>query len=248
MTSAEMALRAVLLIAERGQITVTELALALEVAPSTAHRVLANCRQVGFVRQDDRGGPYVRGPALHEISLLASRALSLRDAVDPVLHDLRDETGASVGVMILEGRNARIVNGLIGDSDVVASRVGRVFPAHRVAGGKAILATETPEKRRRRLGPTLPPLADGTTRTWEEFEKEMGLVRRRGWAHAIGQSDPAIGAIAAPVVLASGDAIGALTLALPRYKMSTRSEVEAFAPELLRAATRAQSRLRGGAG
>src|SRR5690242_8014297 len=45
--SAQMALRAVQLVAQRGSLTVTELAAELRVAKSTAHRVLANCVAAG---------------------------------------------------------------------------------------------------------------------------------------------------------------------------------------------------------
>ncbi|MEV5413821.1 IclR family transcriptional regulator [Thermopolyspora sp. NPDC052614] len=248
MNSAEYALRTVLLVAERGSISVTELALALDVAPSTAHRVLANCRNSGFVRQDARGGPYVAGPALNEIALLASRPVRLRDAVDAVLHDLHEETGETVGVMILEGRNARTVQSLTGTPPrAIGPRLGRVFPAHLVAGGKAMLAAEPRDHLLRRFpGRELPPAPDGTRRPWPDFERELRLIRHRGWAYAIGDADPLISAVAAPLVLASGDPVAAITVVMPRARLGTRAEIERFTGPLLRTAARAQSRLRGG--
>lgn len=52
MNSAQMALRAVQLIAQRGGVALTELASELQVPRSTAHRVLANCVAAGYVRQE----------------------------------------------------------------------------------------------------------------------------------------------------------------------------------------------------
>lgn len=248
MNSAEYALQAVLLVAQRGSISVTELALALDVAPSTAHRVLANCRRSGFVRQDVRGGPYVPGPALHEISLLASRPVRLRDAVDEVVHELHEETGETIGVMILEGRNARTVQSVAGvPPRAIGPRLGRVFPADLVAGGKAMLALERPDRLLRRFPDRkLSVAADGTRRSWRDFERELHVIRHRGWAFALGETDPRISAIAAPLVLASGDPVAAITVVMPRARLSTRPELEAMAGPLLQAAARAQSRLRGG--
>lgn len=248
MNSAEYALQTVLLVAQRGSISVTELALALDVAPSTAHRVLANCRKRGFVRQEARGGPYMPGPTLNEISLLASRPVRLRDAVDEVIHELHEQTGETVGVMILEGRNARTVQSVIGTPPrAIGPRLGRVFPADLVAGGKAMLALERPDHLLRRFpGRVLSRAADGTRRSWRDFERELHIIRHRGWAYALGDTDPQISAIAAPLVLASGDPVAAITLVMPRARLSTKSEIEQMTGPLLHAAARAQSRLRGG--
>ena len=48
------------------------------------------------------------------------------------------------------------------------------------------------------------------------------------------------------LVLASGDPVAAITVVMPRARLSTRPELEAMAGPLLQAAARAQSRLRGG--
>jgi DNA-binding IclR family transcriptional regulator len=240
-------LQAVTLVAERGEITVRELALALGLAPSTAHRILKDCQACGFVRQDEPRGPYVRGPAMLEISLLASRSLRLRDAIGPVLQELFEEVDDTVGVLILEGRAARVAQSLTADrTGAVVSHVGRTFPAHSVAGGRAMLAVESREKRRRRLGPMPPPQADGTRLTWDELNRDLDTVRRRGWAYGISPSDPSIGAVAAAICLANGDPVAALSVLRPRSRLSTRREVDALAAHVVAAANRAQSRLRGG--
>jgi DNA-binding IclR family transcriptional regulator len=246
-SSSRMTLQAVNLVAERGEITVKELALALGLAPSTAHRILKDCEACGFVRQDEPRGPYVRGPAMLEIALLASRSLRLRDAIGPVLQELFEEVDDTVGVLVLEGRTARVVQNLTVDrAGGVVSRVGRTFPAHAVAGGRAMLAVESREKRRRRLGPVPPPLADGTRLTWDQLDRDLDAVRRQGWAYGISQSDPSIGVVAAAVCLANGDPVAALSVLRPRSRLSTRGEVDGLAPRVVAAANRAQSRLRGG--
>ena len=246
-SSSRVTLQAVNLIAERGEITVKELARALGLAPSTAHRILKDCEACGFVRQDEPRGPYVRGPAMLEIALLASRSLRLRDAIAPVLQELFEEVDDTVGVLILEGRTARVVQSLTVDrAGGSVSRVGWTFLAHSVAGGRAMLAVESREQRRRRLGPVPPPLADGTRPTWDQLDRDLDSVRQRGWAYGISQSDPSTGVVAAAVCLATGDPIAALSVLRPRSRLSTRGEVDSLAPHVVAAANRAQSRLRGG--
>lgn len=248
MNSAETALSSVLLVVQRGQVTVSEVAAALEIAPSTAHRALSSCRRLGFVRQDVRGGPYLVGPALHEMDLLRSSARSLRDAADSVVAHLHREVGETVGVMIREGHNVRLVHSLVGTREGrPATRVGEVFPAHSTAGGKAILSA-LDEQALLRLYPgrRLDPAADGTVVDWSQFERDLAVTRRRGWAYSTGASDPTVGAVAAPIVFASGESVAAITIAAPLSRLGTRREAEELAAPLVRAASKTQSRLRGG--
>src|ERR671914_756317 len=89
-SSAATALALVRLVARRGSVTVSEVGRELGVAVSTAHRLLATCVREGFVRQDHVGGPYLAGPALHELTLVVgSNAVSLRDAGAEVLAGVR---------------------------------------------------------------------------------------------------------------------------------------------------------------
>lgn len=246
--SAEIALSAVLLVAQRGQITVTELACALGIAPSTAHRALGSCRGLGLVRQDVRGGPYLIGPALHEMTLLQTSAATLRDAVEPVLRDLQATTGETVGVVILEGQTARVVQSLMTtDSGWLFARVGQVLPAHTTAGGKAILSALSADQVAQRYPDGLPrPLADGPVTTWAQLQRDLRVVARRGWAYSQAADGVGVGTIAAPITIASGEPVAALTVAAPLSRLGTRQEAEALAVPLLRATSLVQSRLRGG--
>lgn len=248
MNSAETALATVLLVAQRGRLTVSELAASLEIAPATAYRALRSCHNLGFVRQDVRGGPYVVGPALHDLDLVGSSARSLRDAADSVIGELREQVSETVGVMVAEGRSVRLVQALVGPYEHrVNARVGRVFPAHRTAGGKALLSMVS-EGRLDHLYPKreVPPLVDGSQVSWAQFQRELALSRRRGWAYSSGASDPAVAAVAAPIVIASGDPVAAITIAAPISRLGTRVEAEAMAEALVLAASRVQSRMRGG--
>lgn len=247
--SAEIALSAVLLVAQRGQITVSELASALGIAPSTAHRALGSCRGLGLVRQEARGGPYLIGPALHEMTLLQTSAATLRDAVEPVLRDLQAATGETVGVVILEGQSVRLVQSLVtSEGDWLSARVGQVLPAHTTAGGQAILSALPTAQLAQRYPDGLPrPPGGDSAMSWAQFQRDLRIIARRGWAYSRAAGNAAAGAtIAAPVTIASGEPIAALTVAAPLSRLGTRREAEARAVALLRAASRAQSRLRGG--
>ncbi|OZD18197.1 IclR family transcriptional regulator [Rhodococcus sp. 06-156-3C] len=245
-TSADYALRTVLLIAQRGQLAVSELARELAIAPSTAHRVLANCRRAGFVRQDSHGGPYVIGPALHEIALTVSGSRNMRDAAAPVLADLHERYDETFVFYVLEGKDVRVVQALPGSrSRTLAPTLGRLFPAHCTAGGKALLSRESPEELERRYpGRQLAPFTDRSITDWPTLLDELARVHKRGWAVSVGEFDSSTTGLAVPVVLSSGAAIGSLGVVGYVSWLQTRAEIDALTPALIAAADAITARMR----
>jgi IclR family acetate operon transcriptional repressor len=247
-SSAAAALALVRLVARRGAVTVTEVSRELDVAASTAHRLLATCVREGFVRQDHVGGPYRVGPALHELSLVAgSNAVALRDAAAQVLIDLREEVGETVSLAILEGRHTRFVQSLEGPKSVrVSSRLGRLLPAHSTSGGKAMLAALSPDAVAARYpSHHLEPTTPRSVTDWEELQRELARIRRRGWAVNLGETDLSVAALGAAVLLGTGEPVAAVCVAAPMSRLGTAARLRALAPAVIAAASLVQQRMRG---
>jgi DNA-binding IclR family transcriptional regulator len=247
-SSASAALALVRLIARRGSVTVTEVSRELDVAPSTAHRLLATCVREGFARQDHMGGPYTVGPALHELTLVVgSNAVSLRDAGAEVLADLRDELGETVSLAVLEGRHTRFVQSLEGRQSVrVSSRLGLLLPAHSSSGGKAMLAALAPAALRDRYpSHHLQATTDRSIGDWDALEHELARIRRRGWATNLAETDPSIAALGAAVLLGTGEPVAAVSVAAPMSRLGTATRLRALAPAVVAAASLIQQRMRG---
>lgn len=245
-----MALRAVQLLACRGSITVTELARELGVAPSTAHRVLANCVAAGFARQYHVGEPYLPGEVMLEMTLSVTSAVSLRDAGGSMLGELHKQTGLTTSLLVLEGRHARFVQSLEGCGPLRASsRLGRVTAAHCTAGGKAMLAFCAEDDLTRRYpGRRLDRLTERSIAEWDDLLRDLAQVRHRGWALSAGESDKAVTAIGAPILLGSGEPVAAVALAASSRYLRTRAEITPYLEPLLHATTRIQTELRGSHG
>jgi DNA-binding IclR family transcriptional regulator len=245
--SAEQALRLVLLVAQRGSITLSEAATELGVVPSTAHRLLATCKHVGFAAQDRPGGPYSPGPAVQELALATSATVDLRDAARPVLERLAADCGETTNLMLLEGDRVRFVESLEGSHPVrVGSRLGVVLPAHCTSGGKAMLAALPPDELLRRY-PTheLDAVSGHPPMSWPALIADLRLIRERGWAVNLGDSDPSIGGVGVALRSASGYPIAAVTAGAPLSRLATEAQAAALVPALLDARDRIQRRLRG---
>lgn len=138
--SVDNALRLIQIIRDDGKITVKEAANRLEVAPSTAHRLLAMLVYRGFALQDDERS-YIPGPALIPVSINLVQSGELRQTLMPELERVAKETGESFQVSVLTGTNIHIIAAVEGSSPgAIDSREGSVMPAHRTSTGKAILA------------------------------------------------------------------------------------------------------------
>jgi len=135
--SVDRALRVIMLLQERDDVRLAEVAELLGASPSTAHRILSTLVYRGFAEQDS-SHRYRLGPRLQG---------SRRDAdeLDVLLRShlttLRDETGATVSALALEGRSARILHTVVATrGHHISERTGTTLPAVEASAGKALLA------------------------------------------------------------------------------------------------------------
>lgn len=137
--SVDRALRLLLYLRDNESISVKEAAEHLDIAASTAHRLLSTLARREFVVQDFsrryRLGGIVMGSEPPNISQDALRSA----AMDP-MGRLQASVRETVQVMALSGGNIRFLDGVEPDAILrVTRRVGDEMPAFVSAGGKVIL-------------------------------------------------------------------------------------------------------------
>lgn len=245
-TSVDNALWLLQLVGERPALRVAEAADVLGVARSTAHRLLTALRRRGFVIQDRPNGAYRPGPALQEIGLAAVNRIDIRRVARPVLEQLREETGETVSLALLEGTAIRFVDGVESPRSVrVGNRTGVVRPAHAAAVGKAILAGLT-DRELARLYPDdrLPESAtEAATTDLATLRLELAEVRAQGYA--VNWEETAEGVCAVAVALRDtvGQPLAGLGIAAPTSRMKDVAAIRALAPAALRGAELVLERL-----
>lgn len=220
-TSVDHALRLLLLLKSRPSIRVAEAADELEVARSTAHRLLAMLVYRDFVTQDKATRAYLPGPALIEVGMGALTGLDIRRKARPFLDQLVVETGETASLQILQGSDVRFVDSVESPNAVrVASRAGVTLPAHAASGGKMLLAALSPEAVLR-LYPDekLPSVTNATTTSRTVLLEELELARGQGFSVNHGESEPGLVAVGVPLADRTGGNLGALTVAGPTARM-----------------------------
>ncbi|KAJ1681684.1 hypothetical protein LUZ63_023097 [Rhynchospora breviuscula] len=184
---------------ERGEVTVTEMAGELSVAPSTAHRILVTMTEHGA----------------------ASRTPSRRYGPGPLLA----RPTRSPNALAATGR--AFIDGVEGRQALrIGLRIGARIPAYCTSGGKAILAAMSVEQVVRLHPNGLPPWPGQRAHSMDELFAELDQVRRSGVAVNVGESEP--GVVAIGVALPSSPLPTALAIALPadRFERTGLAELE----------------------
>src|SRR5437588_9597981 len=128
--SVDNALKILLLLGERSDLRLTEVAEYLGVASSTAHRLLAMLQYRGFVRQEARTKEYLPGTALTGVAFAVLRRFEVRETMRPFLERINRELAETVHLGSLEGAMVRFIDAIESPRPVrVASRLGMSLPA-----------------------------------------------------------------------------------------------------------------------
>ncbi|HEY0454239.1 IclR family transcriptional regulator [Actinophytocola sp.] len=195
---------------------------------ATAHRLAVGLEVHRLLRRGS-DGRWRPGAALAE---LAGGAVDpLLDAASSVLPRLRDRTGESVQLYRRDGAQRICISTAeppSGLRDTVP--VGARLPMTAGSGAKVLAAWTDPATQR-----TL--LADAVY-----GERALLEVRRRGWAQSVGEREPGVASVSAPVRDASGAVVAAVSVSGPIDRMGRRPGAR-WAADLLAAAEALQARL-----
>jgi DNA-binding IclR family transcriptional regulator len=196
--SVDNALKVLLLLGERNELRLTDVAEYLHVATSTAHRLLAMLQYRGFMRQDPRTRAYLPGTALTGVAFSILQRFDVRDTLHPFVESLNNELGETVHLAILDGTTVRFIDAIESPKATrVASRLGNQMPANCTSTGKALLAGLPPEELKR-LYPEeeLPRLTPHSISTRSALERELVKVRELGYATSNQESEDGVCSVA----------------------------------------------------
>lgn len=220
--SVDNALKVLLLLGERNELRLTEVSEYLEVAASTAHRLLAMLQYRGFVRQNPRTKSYGPGSALTGVAFAILQRFDVRSALRPLLENINAELRETVHLGILDGSTVRFIDSIESPHAVrVASRLGRSMPASCTSMGKAMLAQLTTAELHAIL-PTeeLEVLTSRSVSTRSQLEAELAMIRKKGYAVSRGESEDGVSSVAVALSSANAPARLAITVAAPSSRMS----------------------------
>ena len=215
---------------EPGPQTLAGLVQATGLARPTAHRLAVALEYHRMVARDLQGR-FVLGPRLAELAAAAGED-RLIAAAGPVLAWLLDTTGESAQLYRRQGDERICVAAaerLHGLRDSVP--IGSVLSMQAGSAAQTLLAWEEPDRLHRGL-------------TGARFTATMlAGVRRRGWAQSVGEREPGVASVSAPVRAPSGRVVAAVSVSGPLERL-TRTPGRMHAAAVLAAGNRLTEALR----
>ncbi|GGE30131.1 putative HTH-type transcriptional regulator YagI [Pullulanibacillus camelliae] len=215
------------------ELKITEISRRLDLNKSTAHSLLKTLQQHGYIDQDHETGKYKLGLKLFERGNLVVGHLDVRSIARQHLLELSMQTGYTLHLVILDGREGLYIDKVEGSSaTVVYSRIGRRIPIHSSGVGKALVAFKSPAELRQILeGYVYHRQTEKTITNEQDFLKELERVRERGYAIDHEENEPGITCIAIPIRNHMGEVTAAISLSMPTPNM-TPGALETLVPKI----------------
>jgi DNA-binding IclR family transcriptional regulator len=215
---------------EAGPQTLAGLVQATGLTRPTAHRLACALEHHRLVARD-LNGRFVLGGRIPELAAAAGED-KLLVAATPILYALRDATGESAQLYRRQGDQRMCVAAaerMTGLRDSVP--IGTVLTMHAGSAAQVLLAWEEPDRMHRGL--------QGAAFT----ATALSQVRRRGWAQSVGEREPGVASVSAPVRTPSGRVVAAVSISGPIERL-TRQPGRLHAAAVVGAAQRLSEQLK----
>ena len=211
MSTLERGLRALELLADRGEARLVEVAEGLDVSRATAFRILTTLMDHGYVERQPNRPTYSLGRMVGSLALQVE-APTVERLARPAMAALRDRTGETVNLVTID--RGRVVYTATLESRHglrMSTPIGIEAPVHATAVGKAILAALNDP------GALLPPepypaYTDETRTTWRALASDIDRVRETGFAIEDAESEPHAYCIGAAIAKGPGRPVAALSV------------------------------------
>ncbi|HYF12498.1 MAG TPA: IclR family transcriptional regulator [Actinomycetota bacterium] len=218
--SVNRALSALELVADAGELGVTELGRRLGVHKATASRLAATLADRGLLERDQQTDRYRLGFGLVRLAGAAMARLDLVSSARAAMDDLAERTHETVTIGVLSGDDVVSVGQVTGTRSIVSvSWVGKRTPLHTTSTGKVLLAFMDEEERDRRLAGPLEGATSRSVTSADALRTQLDEVRRRGYAQTLEELEVGLTAVAAPVRQGDGKVLAALSVSGPSFRL-----------------------------
>jgi IclR family KDG regulon transcriptional repressor len=229
--------------AEEPELGITLLAQRMGLAKSTVHRLASTLAGEGFLEQNPSNERYRLGLSLFSLGTLVRRRMDVSREALPYLHELRDRTGESVHLAVIEGAEIMYLFNLESQQAIgMRSYLGLRKPAFCTSEGRAMLAFSSPTVLSRIIKKGLTAHTQKTITEPAALHKLLAQIKLKGYAVDDGESEQEMRGLAAPVWDANGAVIAAVGLAGPVPRLSKKS-LRSFTPWVIAAAHGISARL-----
>jgi DNA-binding IclR family transcriptional regulator len=224
-------------------LSLAEIASKTGLPKSTAHRMLASMREVGFIEFTQDRNRYRLGLRLLGLGSIVLANMDLYTEAYPFVERLMQVSGEGVHLCVFDGRNIIMVDHREPDGRM-ANWVTTISgaPAYCTGVGKAALAFQPFDAVEAVIEAGLRRFTRNTIVDRGKFLQELELTRARGYAVDNGEHQPGVRCVAAPIRDATDVVFAAISVSGSAMRV-TEDQIETLAELVMDVADQISRRL-----
>lgn len=235
----ERAFHIIEMAAQLGRVSTADVMTALGIPKTTAHRLVGNLEEFGFLEHGIERGRYQIGPRLLELATNILAASTSNGPIHALLMEVSRRTAETVSLGVMRGSEVVYIDSAIGNSPLTLNfQKGHRAPVHCTSSGRVFLANmEKKQLDAYMLSGPWEPITPYTIVDPDRLRIEIEQVRKQGYAS--NDSEFAIGVVGAavPIVGPNGRVMACLSISAPKARKSLE-EVTLLVPMMQAAALR----------
>lgn len=218
-------------------LSISEIAKHSGTSRASARRIAMTLEALGYLGRSE-GNQYYLTPKTLALGTAYLSSHGVGDALQPILRRLRDMSGRSSSISVLDGEEIIYVARASASGPLrVHINVGQRLPAYATAMGRVLLAALSDQDFEAWLRDArLEPVTEATITDPSKFRAAIETVRADDYCVVEGELGPGIKVLAVPIVSAQGKTVAALNLTTQSAFDRERDVVAEFLPEVRRAA------------
>ncbi|WP_197742818.1 IclR family transcriptional regulator [Lentilitoribacter sp. Alg239-R112] len=188
---------------------------------ATVHRHLVELTENGILEQDQKTRLYRLGSKILRLAAVREITHPLRSVAEPIVRRISEQVGELAHFTILQDMSAQSV--CFYDPQIHGTHVhynaSEIFPLHATSSGLAILAFGQSDIRRAVRELSLPTYTNKTITDHAQLDAMISDVQKTGFSFLKSAYDVEVSSQAAPIFGSDGQAMGALSIAVPNVRM-----------------------------
>jgi IclR family transcriptional regulator, KDG regulon repressor len=199
---------------------VRELSVYLGLSPATVQRLLGILKEYAFVDQDPQTRRYRLGNVYYHFLHILHSTYPVTKIAKPFMKDLATRTQETVHLNVVEGLERLCIDTVDSPQYLKASMpVGEKSPLYAGASAKCLLAFSSQDFIDEYLKDVrLIPLTERTLVDLDVIRRELGRYREQGYASSVGERDPGVASLSAPILDYSSVLLASISLSIPEIR------------------------------
>jgi len=194
--------------------SIRDIGHAADIPKSTVQRMLSSLEEKGWVYQNPATQAYRIGFHFLSFANTWRFRLELVKQTQSILEELSVSTRETALLVVLDGHCGRCINKVEPEKTLkLVAEVGKTFPLHAAACGKILFAFCPEEIREQILSDSLTVYTPKTLVDPDSLRRELGLIRRQGFAESCEELTLGAAEIAVPLVDSQGRFVAGLSVA-----------------------------------